>query len=153
MPLYPVLRIFGHCPQCKSRGGKNSSLSFLYSEFPEGTLRLCSNSGSNLRGGNRSPFWGGFLAVLASPVLEGLTSSRGGDKVNGSVGSWALLLGKPHLYSASSQCLSLLGQLGLLGMAGCAAGMACEVCVCGQCRHCHRASYWALGVLCELSLC
>lgn len=36
---------------------------------------------------------------------------------------------KPHLHSASSQCLALLGQLGLLGMAGCAAGMVCEVCV------------------------
>uniref|UniRef100_A0A8C3URC7 Uncharacterized protein n=1 Tax=Catharus ustulatus TaxID=91951 RepID=A0A8C3URC7_CATUS len=69
---------------CPGQRGENSSLNFLYSEFPGEPLRLCSSSGSNLQGGSRSPFWGGFLAVLASPA--------GGSHVPGWCGRcvWAL---------------------------------------------------------------
>lgn len=86
MPL-PGFEDFWALPSVQEQRGGNSSLSFLYSEFPEEPLRLCSSSGSNLQGGNRSPFWEGFLAVLASPALKGLTSSCGENKVDGSLGS------------------------------------------------------------------
>lgn len=117
-----------HCPQFKSREGKNSSLSFLYSEFPGEPLRLCSSSGSNLQRGSRSPFWGRFLAVLASPA--------GGSHVPmwWRQSRWQRgQLGSPVGKTSPAGCLPSVpvppGAAGLVGNARCAAGMLWEVCV------------------------
>lgn len=56
-------------PRCQSREGETKVSAFC-NQFPEEPLRLCSKSGSNLRGGNSNPFWEGFLAGISISSTE-----------------------------------------------------------------------------------
>lgn len=132
-----------HCPQFKSREGKTQVSGFCVQSFlgSHEDFVLRAEAICREEAGARSG------EVSLQPLhlqLKGLTSSCAGDKVDGSVGSWALLLGK----TSPARCLTSVPAppraAGLVGN-----GWMCHRDgvggVCGQGSHSHPASYWHWG--------